>query len=36
MSNPAGEYLDKKIRGLIEPMVSAVLVEKPKEPVNCN
>ena len=27
------EYLEKKVRCLIEPMVSALLIEKPKEPV---
>ena len=29
----AEEYLDKKVKGIIEPMVSAVLMEKPSEPV---
>jgi hypothetical protein len=29
----AEEFLQKKVRGIIEPMVSALLMEKPKEPV---
>jgi hypothetical protein len=29
----AEEFLDKKVRGLIEPMVSSLLAENPKEPV---
>lgn len=29
----AEEFLKKKVRGIIEPMVSALLMEKPKEPV---
>ena len=29
----AEEYLEKKVRGIIEPMVSALLMDKPKEPV---
>jgi hypothetical protein len=33
MSNTAEDYLEKKVRGLIEPMVSALLIERPKEPV---
>jgi hypothetical protein len=33
MSNSSEEYLEKKVRGLIEPMVSALLVDRPKEPV---
>jgi hypothetical protein len=30
----AEEYLEKKVRGIIEPMVSALLLEKPKEHVS--
>ena len=30
----AEEFLQKKVRGIIEPMVSALLIEKPKEPVS--
>ena len=30
----AEEFLQKKVRGIIEPMVSALLMEKPKEPVS--
>lgn len=33
MTNSAEEYLEKKVRGLIEPMVSSLLMERPKEPV---
>ena len=29
----AEEYLEKKVRGIIEPMVSALLMDKPTEPV---
>lgn len=29
----AEQFLEKKVRGLIEPMVSALLMERPKEPV---
>jgi hypothetical protein len=34
MSHTPEEFLDKKVRGLVEPMISAILLEKPKEPVN--
>ena len=35
MSNStAEEYLEKKVRGIIEPMVSSLLMDKPKEPVS--
>jgi hypothetical protein len=34
MSGNAEEYLEKKVRGIIEPMVSALLLDRPKEPVN--
>lgn len=30
----AEEFLQKRVRGIIEPMVSALLNEKPKEPVS--
>ena len=30
----AEEYLQKNVRGILQPMVSAVLLEKPKDPVN--
>ena len=30
----AEEFLQKKVRGIIEPMVAALLMEKPKEPVS--
>jgi hypothetical protein len=33
MTNSAEEYLEKKVRGLVEPMVSSLLMERPKEPV---
>ncbi len=33
MTNSAEEYLEKKVRGLIEPMISSLLMERPKEPV---
>ena len=33
MSGNAEEYLEKKVRGIIEPMVSALLMDRPKEPV---
>jgi len=33
MSGNAEEYLEKKVRGIIEPMVSALLLDRPKEPV---
>lgn len=29
----AEEYLQKNVRGILQPMVSAVLLEKPKDPV---
>ena len=29
----AEEYLKKNVRGILQPMVSAVLLEKPKDPV---
>ena len=32
MSN-AEEYLEKKVRGIIEPMVSQIIVDQPKEPM---
>jgi hypothetical protein len=32
-NSSAEEYLEKKVRGIIEPMVSALLMERPKEPV---
>ena len=28
------EYLQKNVRGILQPMVNAVLSEKPKDPVN--
>jgi len=28
------EYLKKNVRGILQPMVSAVLMDKPKDPVN--
>jgi hypothetical protein len=34
MSVSAEDYLEKKVRQLIEPMVSSLLMEKPKEPVS--
>ena len=27
------EYLEKKVRCLIEPLITSLLIEKPKEPV---
>jgi hypothetical protein len=36
MSTPnqnAEEYLEKKVRGIIEPMVSQIIVDQPKEPM---
>jgi hypothetical protein len=36
MSVRPEEYLDKKVRGIFEPMVSALLMDKPKEPVYIN
>lgn len=33
MSVRPEEYLDKKVRNIFEPMVSALLMDKPKEPV---
>ncbi len=30
----AEEYLKQNVRGILQPMVSAVLLEKPKDPVN--
>ena len=30
----AEEYLQQNVRGILQPMVSAVLLEKPKDPVN--
>jgi hypothetical protein len=36
MTNSAEEYLEKKVRGLIEPMVSSLLMDRPKEPVIIN
>lgn len=36
MSGNAEEYLEKKVRGIIEPMVSALLMDRPKEPVRKN
>ena len=34
MSNTnAEEYLEKKVRGIIEPMVSQIIVDQPKEPM---
>jgi hypothetical protein len=32
----AEEYLEKKVRCIIEPMMSAILVDRPKEPVKLN
>jgi hypothetical protein len=32
----AEEYLKKNVRGILQPMVSAVLSEKPKDPVKKN
>lgn len=32
-NSSAEEYLEKKVRGIIEPMVSALLMERPKEPM---
>ena len=29
----AEEYLQQNVRGILQPMVSAVLLEKPKDPV---
>lgn len=29
----AEEYLKQNVRGILQPMVSAVLLEKPKDPV---
>lgn len=29
----AEEYLEKRVRGIIEPMVSSLLIEKPKDHV---
>ena len=34
MSSKAEDYLDKKVRCIFEPMISALLMDKPKEPVN--
>ena len=28
------EYLQQNVRGILQPMVSAVLLEKPKDPVH--
>lgn len=36
MSFKPEEYLEKKVRCIFEPMVSALLMDKPKEPVNLN
>jgi hypothetical protein len=33
MTSRPEEYLDKKVRCIFEPMVSALLLDKPKEPV---
>jgi hypothetical protein len=33
MSNQ-NDYLQQNVRGILQPMVSAVLSEKPKDPVN--
>ena len=30
------EYLKQNVRGILQPMVSAVLLEKPKDPVKNN
>ena len=30
----AEEYLQQNVRGILQPMVSAVLLEKPKDPVH--
>lgn len=30
----AEEYLQKNVRGILQPMVSAVLLDKPKDPVS--
>jgi hypothetical protein len=32
-NNHTEDFLEKKVRGLVEPMISALLSEKPKEPV---
>jgi len=32
----AEEYLKQNVRGILQPMVSAVLLEKPKDPVRKN
>lgn len=35
MSKPeAEEYLKQNVRGILQPLVSAVLLEKPKDPVS--
>ncbi len=33
MSYKPEEYLDKKVRCIFEPMISALLMDRPKEPV---
>jgi hypothetical protein len=33
MSYKPEDYLDKKVRCIFEPMISALLMDKPKEPV---
>jgi hypothetical protein len=30
---PPNDYLQQNVRGILQPMVSAVLSEKPKDPV---
>ena len=35
MAYSSEEYLEKKVRGIIEPLVSSLLMETPREPVFC-
>ena len=34
MSLKPEEFLDRRVRCIFEPMITAALIEKPKEPVN--
>lgn len=30
----ASDYLQKNVKGILQPMINSVLADKPKEPVN--
>lgn len=34
MSSQVDDYLEKKLRRIVEPLISSLLMDRPKEPVN--